>query len=403
MRRIVGVVLALLWLAPTLAHGGFTETLPQGTFLLDFSYIFSQLNNRYNDEGKKGPLVDPIERYEPGGGRQGVLTPNVQTNFHIVVPQLHYGILDNLTFGVGVPVVLSTKVTPNMEWEPGDYQSQLGRPYSEEDFWQWAESMGQPRPKTWTGNKGVLADIQGGLRYRFTDGLKPFRDAEVHLALLLMGAAPTGRQPNPEELLAAGTTTWDTHSNGELGLHFSIDKTFKQHLDGRLTLGVDAFYEILFAHRYVAPTGKKNPLLLTYRPYVGKHYTLDPGDFSGTAFQIDVVPYRGPAKQTWLTKKNPAGAADLPPILTVSLRYTFIHLQQTDWQSESEIWDWEREKMWLPGYKNILYGQVQFSLLRVGAPLQPYVAYRNQTWIPGKNTRAADVLTAGTRVLAKFW
>jgi hypothetical protein len=42
-------------------------------------------------------------------------------------------------------------------------------------------------------------------------------------------------------------------------------------------------------------------------------------------------------------------------------------------------------------------------LLRVGAPMQLYMDYRNQSWIPGKNARAADVFSFGVRAIAKFW
>ncbi len=166
---------------------------------------------------------------------------------------------------------------------------------------------------------------------------------------------------------------------------------------------MDGFYEFLFPHEYASATGSENPLLLTNRPYVGKHYTIDGGDFAGGSAQIDVVPYKGPTLATWLSGHDLEQAKNLPPFLTLSFRYTYIDLQQTDWKSNSEIWDWEREKLWRPGYKNMLFGQATFSLLRVGVPLQPYVAYRNLTWIPGKNSRAADAVTAGLRLPLKFW
>src|SRR6185295_4274492 len=69
--------------------------------------------------------------------------------------------------GVYLPVVLQTVIKTNFSWAPGDYQSGLGRVYSEDDFWAWAASMGQPRPadKT-TVNKGVPADMVIAARYR---------------------------------------------------------------------------------------------------------------------------------------------------------------------------------------------------------------------------------------------
>ena len=85
------------------------------------------------------------------------------------------------------------------------------------------------------------------------------------------------------------------------------------------------------------------------------------------------------------------------------LRYTYTHLGQSDWRSNSAIWDWEREKLWLPGYKNTLFGRLSISLLRLGAPLMLYIGYRNQSWIGGRNTRAADAIFAGIQVPARFW
>ena len=403
MHQALVSILPVIFLLPCTASGGFTETLPKGTFLIDESYMISSLDSAYNNQGRKAPLLDPIERYEPGGGLQGIIIPKAKVKYGILVNQLHYGILDNLSIGIGVPVVLYTEVNPNLEWQPGDFQQNLGRPYSEKDFWEWAASMGQPKPQKWIGNKGVLADIQLGLRYRFTDGFTWFDKNGLAMSVLLTGALPTGRQPDPEEIVAAGTTSWDLHSNGDIGLHLSMDKFFKKSLDGRLILGADVFYEFLLPHQYTSPEGEKNPLLLNYRPYVGKHYIIDGGDFSGASFQTDIVPYKGPTLSTWLTKHDMEKAKSLPPFLTLSFRYTFTYLQQTNWESNSEIWDWEREKLWRPGYKNILQGQAVFSLLRIGAPIQPYFAYRNQTWIPGKNCRAADVLNFGVRLLIKAW
>jgi len=393
----------LCLLLPAMAWAGFTETLPQGTFLFDIGYVHSVVENRWDDDGELVPLIDPIERYEPGAGKQGILVPQVRAELAMIAPQVYYGILDNLLFGFGVPIMLYSDVDPRFEWERGDYQWNLGRSYSEDDFWQWAGSMGQPEPQPWRGNEGTLGDVLLGLRFRYSDYWSWFDKHDMALAMMLIGALPTGTPPDPELVITAGTTSWDLHANGEFGIHLSYDKFFKKSLDNRLTLGFEVFYEFFFPREYESSTGEENPLMLTYRPYVGKRYTIDGGDFSGFSVQTDIVPWRGRARQTWLTRSNPDMAANLPPLLTLTLRYTFTHLQQTDWQSNSEIWDWEREKLWKPGYKNILFGQVAFSLLRLGIPLQPYVAYRNLTWIPGKNARAPNVLLAGTKAILKFW
>lgn len=404
MKKVVSsffVILVLL--LPACVFAGFTETLPKGTFLLDMGYIISNLDSAYNNEGEKVPLIEPIDRYEPGGGMQGVLIPEAEVELQILLTQIHYGITESLTLGIAIPLVTKTYIQPNMRWEPGDYQNTLGRPYSETDFWQWADSMGQPKPDDWEGNKGVLSDIILAGRYRFTDKSEWFQDKGMAMSFMLQYALPTGTQPDPEEVITAGTTTWDLHSNGELNLHLGIDKTFKESLDNRLVLGLDLYHEFHFPHRYTAPTGEKNPLMLNFRPYVGKHYTIDGGDFSGFSTAVDVVPLKGPALATWVSKNDSKKAESFPPLLTLSAMYTYTYLQQSDWESESEIWDWEREKLWRPGYKNILTFKAVISLLRVGAPIQPYVSFRNLTWIPGKNCRAPDVWNFGARVLMQFW
>ena len=401
-RAAIGALVLLAALAARPARAGFTETLPKGVVLIDASYVLSTLDSGYDDHGKRGALIEEVDRYEPGGGKQGTLIPRPTVRFDILIAQLQVGVLDDLSFGIGVPIVLKTRVDPRLGWEPGDYQWTMGRPYSEGDFWQWAGSMGQPKPTTWEGNKGVLGDIVLAARYRYTDAIPWFRDHGLALSVFAFGAVPTGRQADPEEVLAVGTTTWDLNAQGDLGLHVSADKSFKKELDDRLVLGVDAYYEAFLPHRYRTPTGRKNPLLLTYAPYVGKHYTLDPGDFLGASFQTDVVAWRGPALRTWIVKKDAAKAAKLPPILVFSFRYTFNYMFQSDWKSDSPLWDYDRERLWRPGYKNILTGKVSLNLLRLGVPLIPYAAYRNLTWIPGKNSRAVDTWMAGVQVPLKF-
>ena len=396
------LILALLIL-PCAAFAGFTETLPAGTWLVDIGFVMSDLNSKWDNENKRVPLIDDLKRFEPGAGIQGILKPEARAQLGVLVNQLHYGVFDNWLVGVGIPVLAYTKVDPKFNWEKGDYQWNLGRPYSESDFWEWAGSMGQPEPEAWEGNKWVLSDILLATRWRFTDKLEWFQDNQVSMAVLAMGALPTGRQQDPEEVVTSGTTTWDLQSNGELGLHLSLDKTFKESMDGRFGLGWDLFYEMRLPHKYRSPEGTKNPLMLNFRPFIGKYYTQKGGDFSGASFQIDVVPYKGPALGTWLVKGDVEKAQALPPMLSFNLRYTFTHVQQSDWDSESPIWDYEMEKGWRPGFKNSIGAQMVVSLLRVGMPMQPYVSYRNLTLIPGQNVRAPNVLTAGSRFLLKFW
>ncbi len=396
-------LMVLTLLAGGSAQAAYTVTLPKGAFLLDESLSFSLLNRAWNNAGTLGPLIAPIERFEPGGGKQGTLTPDVDVRFNVLINQLQYGILDNLSFGIGIPVVLATDIDVDFGWTPGDYQAQLGRPYSESDFWDWAQSMGQPKPGDWRGNQGVLSDMVLGLRYRYSDHFSWCLRHHLALSVMLMANIPTGRQADPEAVVAAGTTMWDLHSQGELGAHLAIEKFFPEALDNRLSVGVDLFYEALLKQEFDTPTGIQNPLLLSYAKYVGDTYTLDPGDFLGASLLLEFVPIRGPAWGTWLVGGDAGKASRLPPLLTAALEYRFTWLFQSNWESASPQFDWEREKLWRPGYKNTLTGRATLSLLRLGLPLQIYGTYRNQTWIPGKNTRAANVYSVGLQVLAQFW
>ena len=385
------------------AAGGFTETLPEGAFLIDESFSMAWIDSIWDNSGNSAPLIEPIDRYEPGGGRQGVLRADPSARYLILISKIQYGILDDLAVGMGIPVVISTTVQPGLSWEPGDYQRALGRPYSEQDFWDWAESMGQNRPGTWVGNRWTMSDMVLAMRFRFTDRLDGFKELGLSGALSVAGVLPTGKNADEEEIMSVGTTLWDLHMQGDLAMHLSFEKNFAAELDGRLRIGLDLFYEVFFPRELNAPEGDRHPLLLNFSPYVGETYDVKPGDFSGFALDLEVVPWRGPAWGTWLTDGSAEEADNFPPLLSFSLRYTFIHLQQTDWRSDFPLWDWEREKFWRPGYKNILDASLNLSLLRIGVPLQFYVSYRTLNLIPGKNCRAAQVLSLGIRVPLKFW
>lgn len=399
---ITGVFMAISLIAVQ-ASAQYTQTAPKGAFILDNTFFISHLSTAYGNNGNAKPLIDRIYRYEPGGGLQGVIVPDVQVKFYVYLLQLMYGITDSLSVGIGFPVVLQTTVKPNLGWKPGDYQWTLGRAYGAQDFWEWAASMGQPKPGSETANRGVLGDIVIGVRWRFSDLIPVMGKYGFAAGISIMGALPTGRQADPEDILGIGTHMWDLQSQGELSFHLGVDKVFKGFLDNRVALGMDLSYEIFFPHTYTTPKGTKNPLLLTYQPYVGNTYVIDPGNFLGIAVGVDIVIVKGPAFGTWLTKGDKKKAGAMPPLITLKFEYRHVHLFQSRWKSKSDIWDWEREKAWRPGYKNVLAGQVIFSFLRLGAPFELYAGYRNQTWIGGKNSEASNVIITGIRFPMKFW
>ena len=403
MRRLrTGAALAALLISAPVG-ASFTETLPQGMFMLEEAFVLSYVDTMWDNDGEPGALVEEMVRYEPGGGLQGVLTPRPEAYYYVLITKLQYGILDDLSLGIGIPVVIRTEVDPNFGWTPGDYQRQIGRSYSEDDFWAWAGSMGQQKPGSWTGNKGVLSDVVLGLRYRWTHRIPALREIGLSGALSIMAALPTGEPADPEEPVSVGTTLWDMHTQGDLCFHLGFEQRFEDALDDRLRIGLEGFYQIFFDRRRSAPKGEKHPLLLNQAPYVGERYTVNPGDFAGVSLELTVVPYKGPAWGTWLSDDDPDKAAALPPILSFMVRYTFMHLQQSDWMSDFPLWDYEREQVWASGYKNMLFGEIAISLFRLGVPLQVFASYNSLTWIPGKNARAPDIFMTGLRIPAKFW
>lgn len=393
----------LVWASSALAAE--TTVLPKSTFMLDVSYMYSSLDRQWDGDRNPIPLIDDMPRYEPGGGLQGILRARPKATFHFLMLQLMYGITDRLSAAVYLPVVLDTSIQTNLSWEPGDYQSQLGRAYTEDDFWAWAGSMGQPRvPDSWSGNRGTLSDIILGARFLLPE-FGWMKRSGFRWAVLAQGALPTGTNLDPEEAVSTGTNLWELHAAGTLELHLSADQPLFGDDDGihRLNLGADVFYAAFLPRRYEAGHGTKNPLLNNIAPYVGDSYTVDGGDWFAGTFSVDVVPYIGPARASLVSGHSLEKARALPPLVTVTLGYTHIRTLQSYWRSESPLWSWEKEKIWQPGEKNMLKATLVVSLLRLGVPVQVYASYRTQDLIPGRYTRPANVFTAGVRALAKFW
>jgi len=404
-RKFVARALVISLLAASAAHAAETVVLPKSTFLIDFSYLQSSLLWRYDDHRRKLPLIDEIPRYEPGGGLQGVIGARPEAVFRFLVLQLGYGLTDNLTALVYVPIVLNTTITANFSWRPGDYQPGLGRAYSQDDFWAWAGSLGQPRPPDYAEtNKGVLADMVVGLRYKLKN-YPVLQRLGLQVAGTLAVALPTGKSPDPEELLVAGTTTWELHSYGDVEVHLAADRPFLTDDYGvpRLNLGVDMSYVFFRPRQYTTPRGTVNPLLLNFAPYVGDSYWIDPGDWFTTSVSLDINPFFGPTWPTLVSGNSLEKAKALPPMVSMTFTYTYVATAGTNWWSNSPLWEYDREKQWGPGDKHGFKAQLNLSFTRVGLPLQMYVAYRAQDLAHGKNTRAANTFSVGVRLLAKFW
>jgi len=398
---------ALLWLllSPSLAFALETQVLPQGAIMLDVGYLRTSLDKQWSGDRRALSLIDDIPRYEPGGGLQGILRARPVAEFDFLLVSALYGVTDALSVGVNVPILMRSTIATNLSWEPGDYQPQLGRKYSLEDFWSWAASMGQPRvPDRVVNTQFRLADIVLGAKYllpRF-EWMKAnhFRwSAQLNVAL------PTGSNADPEEAVSVGTNLWELHAAGDVELHLAADKHFFVDEAGvyRLNLGADASYAFFRPRQYTAGKGLKNPLLNNNAFYVGDTYWIDPGDWFAGTVSVDVVPFIGPTRASIVSGGSLEKAQALPPMVTLSASYTYIATLQSDWQSNSKLWDWDREKLWQPGEKNVFKFTGTVSLLRLGVPIQLYASYRTQDIVPGRFTRPANVFTGGVRALMKFW
>lgn len=395
----------LLCLIPTLAFSMETQVLPQGVIMLDVGYLRTALDKQWSGDRRALSLIDDIPRYEPGGGLQGILRAKPVAEFDFLLLQALYGVTDSLSVGLNVPIIMRSTVATNLSWEPGDYQPQLGRAYSMDDFWSWALSMGQPRvADKVTDTRFRLADIVVGIKYLLprSDWMKEhhFRwSAQLNVAI------PTGTNADPEEAVSVGTNLWELHAAGDVELHVAADKHFFVDDSGvfRLNVGADVFYSFFRPRQYQGGRGLKNPLLNNNAFYVGDTYWIDPGDWIGGTVSVDVVPFIGPTRASIVSGGSLEKAQALPPMLTVSGSYSYVGTFQSDWQSNSKLWDWDREKLWQAGEKNIFKVTGTVSLLRVGVPIQLYASYRTQDIIPGRFTRPANVFTGGVRAIVKFW
>lgn len=389
---------------PTPARAGTTDTLPANTFLLDFGYIIALTDKQFDKDRKAISLLEPVERYEAGGGLQGVLTARPEVDMRMFVSQILYGVTERWTVAIGIPVAIRTSIKTNLGWTPGDYNSTLGRPYSEQDFWEWAGSMGQGKPReVWQGNRWTMADMVVGSRYLLP--ASGWMDANnIRWSLMVQAALPTGRDVDPEELVDLGTTAWYLHNYGDLEVHLAADWRYKDEggID-RFTVGVEAWYAWLRTRTYKTATGSKNPLLMTYAPYVGATYSVDGGDWQAARLSLDWVPFLGPTFGTWMTKGSLEAAKRFPGMLSIGAMVDYIHLMPTVWSSRYPIWSLDQGRYWGEGDKFAFSATVTLSLLRVGAPLQFYVRQRSLDIIPGRNMRPANATTFGVRLLAKFW
>lgn len=395
----------LLLLVPTLAVAMETQVLPQGAISVDVGYLRTALDKQWSGDRRALSLIDDIPRYEPGGGLQGILRAKPVAEFDFLLVSALYGVTDSLSVGVNVPILMRSTIATNLSWEPGDYQPQLGRAYSLEDFWSWADSMGQPRVTDRAVNTQFrVADIVLGGKYLLPRSTW-MKENHFRWSAQLNVALPTGSNADPEEAVSVGTNLWELHAAGDVEAHVSADKHFfvDDHGIYRLNVGADVFYAFFRPRLYTAGKGLKNPLLNNNAFYVGDTYWIDPGDWVAGTVSVDVVPFIGPTFASIVSGGSLEKAQALPPMLTLSASYSYVATMQSDWQSNSKLWDWDREKLWKAGEKNIFKFTGTISFFRLGVPVQLYASYRTQDIIPGRYTRPANVFTGGVRAVVKFW
>ncbi|MDP1916239.1 MAG: hypothetical protein Q8L14_08335 [Myxococcales bacterium] len=395
----------LLLLVPTLAVAMETQVLPQGAISVDVGYLRTALDKQWSGDRRALSLIDDIPRYEPGGGLQGILRAKPVAEFDFLLVSALYGVTDSLSVGVNVPILMRSTIATNLSWEPGDYQPQLGRAYSLEDFWSWADSMGQPRVTDRAVNTQFrVADIVLGAKYLLPRSTW-MKENHFRWSAQLNVALPTGSNADPEEAVSVGTNLWELHAAGDVEAHVAADKHFfvDDHGIYRLNVGADVFYAFFRPRLYTAGKGLKNPLLNNNAFYVGDTYWIDPGDWVAGTVSVDVVPFIGPTFASIVSGGSLEKAHALPPMLTLSASYSYVATMQSDWQSNSKLWDWDREKLWKAGEKNIFKFTGTISFFRLGVPVQLYASYRTQDIIPGRYTRPANVFTGGVRAVVKFW
>src|SRR5690606_17509527 len=131
--------------------------------------------------------------------------------------------------------------------------------------------------------RGVMADMVLAARYKLPQ-LAFMARAGIESAAALQVALPTGRPPDPEELVTGGTSAWELHAYGDVEAHLALSRAFwRDDALGaeRVILGADLFYAILRPREFETARGIRNPLLLTHQPYVGDTYVIDPGNWFG--------------------------------------------------------------------------------------------------------------------------
>ena len=388
--------LALSTLHAPSAHAGWADTLPKHGVIIETGYSERVIATQFSGHGKDEPLAD-FDMYAPTGEYLGTIVAPARAVTTTWLVKTAVGITDRFTFAVAVPIISERLTRLNLDWTEGDFSNDLGRPYSEDDFWQWANSMGQPTPTDWESDV-TLSDIALAGFYNF------FKNKNLTFSLLGLVNTRTGEEADVEVLGSYGTTFYELGVAGDLGVHALFDFKFPETLFDRVTLSAEVFYEYFFERKFKASQGIENPLVLNDAPFIGDSYRIKPGDYYGYGIGIDVGLIKGSDRPSWLTRSDPEFQKFLPPLLSVGVSMHNLYSLRAKFHSESEQWDDEQEADGLNKEQRrfTFAGKVTVSLLRYGLPLDIFATYMNQDLIKGKNFRPITGFELGFRIYYSF-
>lgn len=394
MRRLVAAFIATVsctWLAPHDARAGFADTPGKGTFVLDVSYQEPWVRQNFDGRGRTTNLNEDIVMYDPAGTPLGVISVPARHYDKVLLTQAFYGFTDAFAAGVVIPYFLESKTKLNLQWTPGAYASDLGRPYSEEDFWRFAGSMGQGKPGDFRAGKRLGDIVLGGL-YQIQKGKR------YQTAVMGFVNTRTGEPANPEILGSSGTTGFELQSNGDAGMHAMGD----YRLNPRISVGGELFYEWFGPRRLASARGTVNPLLSYEGRYNGGGYLVVPGDWLGGMAGASFTLLRGTDATSWITKNNPKLQKSLPPLLTAEPRLKYTRFFGNRYRSGSPYFDYVNNEANPNGFRVNVEFKASLNALRYGAPVALNYSYVNQELIAGRNFFPITSHVVGLQLFAAF-
>lgn len=393
MKRLLSSMLAcgLLLASTRPALAGYADVPGRGTIVADVSLQFPYSRGAYDEKGNFGNLNEDIVMYDPAGTPLGTISVPAYHYDRVLLSQLFYGFSDDFAAGVIVPYFLKSVTELRLNWTPGAYASDLGRPYSEDDFWRFAGSMGQGKPKDFEA-KNRLGDVVLGGLYQVK------KTKRYQLGVLSFASTQTGKPGDPEVLGATGTTGYELQSNGDVGLHLLGD----YFINPRISVGGEVFYEWFFPRRLDSAMGSVNPLLSYEGKYNGGGYLVVPGDWIGSVVGADFVLLRGTNEPSWITRSNPKLQKTLPALLTAKPQLKYTRFFGNRYRSDSPFFDAEQARLHRSGYRVNVEFQATLNLLRYGAPVGLYYKYADQELIAGRSYFPIVNNIVGLQLFAAF-